>query len=241
MFTMKEMTEITGLSARTLRYYDTLGLLTPASVTGAGYRLYGEKELERLQSILFYRELEFPLKTIREILDSPSFDIGKALAQQTELLEARRDRLERIIAHARQLQRNGEKLMDFTAFDEKSAQYAEQAKQQWGGTDAYREFEKKSAGRGKETEQALGRGLMEIFARFGAIKNEAPDGENARRLVKELQTYITDNYYTCTEQILSCLGQMYAAGGEMTDNIDSAGGKGTAVFAAEAIRLYTGG
>ena len=80
--------------------------------------------------------------------------------------------------------------------------------------------------------------MMKIFAEFGKIQDKSPDSTEAQGLVRKLQAFITDNYYTCTDQILAGLGLMYAAGGEMTDNIDAAGGAGTAEFAAEAIRVY---
>ena len=78
---------------------------------------------------------------------------------------------------------------------------------------------------------------MEIFAEFGKIKDERPEGPQAQELVKRLQGYITAHFYTCKDEILAGLGQMYTAGGEMTDNIDRAGGEGTAAFAARAIEI----
>lgn len=129
--------------------------------------------------------------------------------------------------------------MDFKAFDTKKIdEYAEQAKAQWGHTDAYKEFSEKSKGRSKESEEMLGRGMMGIFEDFGKIKNTDPDSAEAQELAKRLQSYITEHYYTCTPQILKSLGEMYAAGGEFTENIDAYGGEGTARFAADAINIY---
>lgn len=129
--------------------------------------------------------------------------------------------------------------MDFTAFDtKKSDEYAARAKQSWGNTAAYKEFEKKSAGRTGEEEKQLGIGLMEIIAAFGKMKDHDPAGDAAQAQVKRLQDYITAHYYTCTDEILASLGSMYAAGGSMTENINRAGGEGTAEYAANAIKLY---
>lgn len=129
--------------------------------------------------------------------------------------------------------------MDFTAFDtEKLSNYAGQAKARWGGTEAYREYERKSKNRTQKEERSLAAGMMEIFAEFGKAKHLSPSSEEAQGLVRRLQDYITEHYYTCTKQILAGLGQVYAAGGEFTENIDKAGGSGTAQFAAEAIRIY---
>lgn len=116
--------------------------------------------------------------------------------------------------------------------------YTARAKEAWGATEAYKEYEKKSAGRSRGEEQALGAQLMEIFGAFGRAKNGSPAAEEAQTLVKQLQGYITEHYYTCTDEILLSLGQMYSAGGEFTENIDGAAGEGTAVFAAEAIEVY---
>ena len=129
--------------------------------------------------------------------------------------------------------------MDFSAFDTKKMdEYAEQAKQAWGNTPAYREYEQKAKGRSKEETEEMNRKMMEIFAEFGAIRHEDPASEKAQALVRKLQSFISEHFYTCTDQILSGLGQMYAAGGEMTSNIDRYGGEGTAAFAGRAIRIF---
>ena len=129
--------------------------------------------------------------------------------------------------------------MDFSAFDKsKQDAYAAEAKKRWGKTDAYKEFEQKTAGQTREQQDATGDGLMAIFARMGTIRTADPASGEAQALVKELQDYITTHYYTCTKQILRGLGMMYIAGDEMTANIDKAGGEGTAQFAHEAIEVY---
>ena len=97
MMTVNEVSKLTGVSARTLHYYDTIGLLKPAQMTESGYRLYDDAALERLQSILLFRELQFPLKEIRNILDSPNFDRNKALDQQITLLRMKKEHIENLI------------------------------------------------------------------------------------------------------------------------------------------------
>ena len=127
--------------------------------------------------------------------------------------------------------------MNFDAFDTKKIdEYEARAKTAWGHTDAYREYEQKSAGRKNETQRQLNRDMMDIFRKFGAIRTQGPDSADAAALVKKLQGFITVNYYNCTDDILLSLGEMYAAGGEFTENIDKAGGTGTAVFVSEAIK-----
>ena len=239
MKTVQQVSNLTGVSVRTLHHYDQIGLLKPTKITEAGYRLYDDDALRKLQTILFFRELEFPLKQIGEFLSNPAFDTQKALSDQIRLLELRMEQLEKLISHARQIQKTGVIPMDFSAFDKsKQETYAAEAKKRWGKTDAYKEFEAKTAGQTREQQNAAGDGLMAIFARMGTIRTTDPGSPEAQALVKELQDYITAHYYTCTKQILRGLGMMYIAGDEMTENIDKAGGEGTAQFAHEAIEFY---
>ena len=240
MMTVNEVSKLTGVSIRTLQYYDKIGLLIPTEYTEAGYRLYDEAALERLQQILLFRELEFPLKDIQRIIHSPSFDRQKALEQQITLLEMKKEHLEDLIGLAREMKATGvETKMDFSAFDTKKMdEYAAKAKETWGETPAYQEFEQKTRGKSKAEMMDVNRQMMDIFAEFGAIRNGDPGSAEARALVRKLQDFISAHYYTCTDRILSGLGQMYAAGGEMTDNIDRSGGEGTAVFASRAIREF---
>ncbi|MBO2516215.1 MAG: MerR family transcriptional regulator [Clostridiales bacterium] len=241
MMTVHQVSRLTGVTVRTLHFYDEKGLLKPAVTTDAGYRLYDDASLERLQQILLFRELEFPLSDIRRILDSPEFDRKKAIRQQIGLLELKMERIGGLLTLARQMEETGGKIMRFDAFDRKKIEsYAEEAKKTWGGTDAWKEYEKRSAGRTDEKQASLADGLMDIFRQFGKILGTDPAGPEAQARVKALQDYITANYYTCTREILSGLGQMYAAGGEMTENIDRAGGEGTALFASKAIAAYCG-
>ena len=129
--------------------------------------------------------------------------------------------------------------MDFSTFDTTEMDnYAAEAKQRWGKTNAYREFEKKTEGQSKEQLRSTGDALMDIFREIGTIRHLPPASEEAQALVARLQDFITQNYYTCTRQILLGLGQMYVAGDAMTENIDSAGGAGTAQFAHDAIAVF---
>lgn len=239
MKTVKEVSRLTGVSIRALHHYDAIGLLKPTMITEAGYRLYDDTALRRLQTVLLFRELQFPLKDIKEILDNPGFDPAEALEQQIHLLELQRQHLDNLISHARRIQTTGVTFMDFSPFDRsKMDEYAAQAKAKWGSTDAYNEFEQKSKGQTTAQMKASGDGLMEIFAQFGAIRHLSPASAEAQALVAKLQSFITAHYYTCTKQILQGLGQLYIAGDSMTENIDKAGGAGTAAFAHDAIEIY---
>lgn len=237
MKTVKEVSRITGVSVRTLHHYDTIGLLKPAQVTDSGYRLYDEGSLGRLQTILLFRELQFPLKEIKQMLDAADFDPIAALDDQIRLLELRREHLERLIDHARQIQKTGVMTMNFNAYDKnKLDTYAREAKKRWGHTDAWAESQ--SRGKTAAQEASDADALMDIFRRLGQYRNGDPAAPEVQALIAELRQFICDHYYNCTPQILLGLGQMYAAGDEMNGNIDRAGGEGTGCFACRAIEIY---
>lgn len=118
MMTVKEIAEITGISARTLHYYDEIGLLKPTVKSEAGYRLYDDKALETLQQILFFREFDIPLKEIKSIITSPDFDRNQILQMQRKMLVAKKERMERLIASIDDILK-GENKMDFSVFNEK--------------------------------------------------------------------------------------------------------------------------
>lgn len=242
MYTVSQASKISGVSVRTLHHYDSIGLLCPKAVTPAGYRLYDDENLARLQSILLFRELEFPLGEIKAILDNPDFDQNLALTQQIALLELKRSRLDRIIASARELLETGADSMNFTSFDhEQFEQYAQEARKKWGSTNAYREYEEKSGNLSKARHQELAQAMMDIFHRLGEIRALPANSPQAQALIKELQGFISANYYTCTPEILLDLGQMYLCDQRMQKNIDQAGGPGTAEFTYQAIQGYCKG
>ncbi len=241
VFTVNEVSKIAGISVRTLQYYDKIGLLPPSGFTDSGYRLYNEDSLERLQTILLFRELEFPLKEIKEIIENPDFDRGKALSEQIKLLELRREQLDSLISLAEKLKNKEEKILDFSAFDKtKLKEYEAEVKEKWGKTSAFSEFEIKSEGRSDSDNASIAVGMMEIFAEFGKISGKKPESSEAQELVKKLQSFITENYYNCTDEILFGLGQMYVFDERFTENIDKAGGKGTAEFVSKAIGAHCG-
>ncbi len=241
MRTVHEVSRLAGVSIRTLQYYDKIGLLHPSEYTESGYRLYDDTDLEKLQEILLFRELEFPLKDIRRIMESTDYDRNKALEQQITLLTLKKEHLENLIDLAREIKMEGVRTMDFSAFDTgRIEEYAARAKASWGTTAAYREYEEKSKGRTAKQQQNIGADMMNLFTEFGAVRDTDPASEKAQALVKKLQAFITEHFYTCTKEILSGLGSMYAAGGDFTVNIDRAGGDGTAEFAHRAIEIYCG-
>ena len=235
---IKEFAEFTGVSVRTLHYYDEIGLLVPAAVDRySGYRYYDEQSLLRMQEILFYRELDFPLKSIGELLSSPYYDKMKVLKEQKQLLILKKERLERLI-FAIDDAVEGENVMK--AFDNSEFEnYKAEVQERWGKTDAYKEHAEKTKNYGKDKWNGLISDMNDIFSEFAVcMKNSSePTAEDAQVLVKKLQEHISENYYTCTNEILSGLGKMYVADERFKKNIDKHA-EGTEVFASEAIAYY---
>lgn len=239
MRTVKEVSKITGVSVRTLHHYDAIGLLKPTKVTEAGYRMYDDTALSRLQSILLFRELQFPLKEIKAILDSPDFDQSEAIAQQIELLELQYKHIGELLAFAREIQSKGATTMDFDVFDKKTIEtYKAEVIEKWGSTKAYQEYEQKEAARGEAGHGKIARNLMTMFSELGGLKHLPPDSDEVQKKISALQQFITDHYYLCTDEILDGLGKMYICDERFRKNIDRAGGDGTAAFVSQAISVY---
>lgn len=242
MLTVNEVSKRTGVSVRSLHHYDAIGLLKPAKITEAGYRLYGDEELVRLHNILLFRELQFPLKQIKIILDSPDFDQREALAQQIQLLELQLRHTQKLISFARELQKKGVESMretDFKAFDKSEMdQYAEEVRARWGATAAYAEYQQKTKNRTDGEQAQINSQLMAQFAEIGALRSCAPEEQAVQERIAAIWQFITDNYYRCTDEILRGLGQMYVDDERMRRNIDKAGGEGTAAFVSRAIAVF---
>lgn len=239
---INEVAKLTGVTVRTLHYYDEIGLLHPSEITEAGYRLYGEKDLNILQQILFFRELDFPLATIKEIMRNPNYDPTEALQKQKELLLQKRTRLDGLITLLEQTLK-GENTMSFTEFDttkieETKAAYAAEVKERWGTTSAYEEYSKKTKNHTDKDWNLLNHDLMEQFHKFADLKTEAVDSKAVQNCVKEFQQYMTEHYFTCTNEILSGLGLMYSQDERFKTNIDKAAGEGTAEFVTAAIQSF---
>lgn len=239
MKTVKEVSALTGISVRTVHHYDAIGLLHPTTVTKAGYRLYDDAALHRLYLILCYREIGFPLKQIRQLMDAPDEERNRILQQQMELLRKKVTHLENQIAFATGIKLIGVNHLEFNGFQAgRLDEDFEQARTLYGKTEAWQEFTEKSSHRTKETEQELERQVMDFFTRLGAMRDKDPADAQVQAWVQSLREFYTEHFYNCTPQILLCLGQGYAGGGSMNENIDAAGGCGTGEFALRAIEIY---
>ena len=239
---VSEAARLAGVSVRTLRYYDEIGLLKPSEVTQAGYRFYNDMAMASLQQILFYRELGVPLEQIGRILDAPDNDRTEALQKHRTLLVMKRRRLddmlrlvdETIGGIAMYDQRPKPTQADWEAV---KAQYAQEAAERWGNTEAFLESREKHKDYTPEQEAQINAEMEEIFAAFGACTD--PEGAEGQALVKRWQEHITRYHYNCTDSILACLGEMYANDPRFKENLDKYG-PGTAQKMSGAIAAYCG-
>ncbi|NQG20065.1 MerR family transcriptional regulator [Streptococcus suis] len=235
-WTVKQVSQLTGLTVRTLHHYDQISLLKPAFVAENGYRYYNQENLAHLQEILLFRELDFPLKDIQQLLDVTEVNRQQVLRDHITLLELKRERLDRIINHARLLIEKGGEVMDFHAFDSSQLEaYKAEAKKRWGNTSAFAEFEEKYDA---SKDRVFAQEMQAIFEFFGKMQSLESDHPDVQAQVANLQAYITENFYTCTKEILQNLGLMYVEDERFTANIDRAGGPGTAAFVSQAIAVY---
>ena len=238
---ISETSKITNLSIRTLRYYDEIDLIKPSKITDAGYRYYDEKSLEKLQEILFLKELDFSLKEIKEIISNPQYNRKKAMENHKNLLIMKKNRIENLISLLENIT-NGGSSMSFKEFDMSDIQkeqkkYAGEIKERWGETEAYKESENKTAKYSKDKWANLAEEADAIFKEFSAIKNETETSEKAQALVEKWRAYITKNYYNCTKEILAGLAEMYIGDERFKNNIDKYS-EGTAEFMSKAIKEY---
>ena len=239
-YSVSQAARLAGVSVRTLRWYDEIGLLKPSEVTPAGYRLYGDEAMAALQQILFYRELGVPLEQIGRILSAPDHHRTEALKKHRTLLLMKRRRLDDML-----------RLVDETIggnimYDERPKptqadweavknQYAQEAADRWGNTEAFLESREKHKDYTPEKEAQIRTEMEEIFAAFGACAD--PAGAEAQALVRRWQEHITKYHYHCTDGILACLGQMYAGDPRFRENLDQYG-PGTAQKLSDAIAAY---
>ena len=238
---ISEVAKLSGVTVRTLHYYDEIGLLKPSKTTEAGYRMYSIEDLEKLQQILFFRELDFPLNEIKEIMINPKYDKIEALNKHKELLIEKRKRIDGLVTLIYKTIK-GDNNMSFKEFDnskieENKRKYSEEVKKRWGNTDAYKEYEKKTTSYDENSWNTINEEMAKILKEFADNRDKDVNSDIVQSLVEKWRGYITLNFYNCTKEILSCLGLMYIGDERFKENIDKYG-EGTSEFMAKAIEIY---
>lgn len=248
MYKVKEMAEITGVSVRTLHHYDHIHLLSPSYVTEKGYRLYSEKELARLQQILFFKEMDFSLKKIKEILDDPDFDEADALQRHREILRKKKKRLERLIRSVDQTLQTieGEDRMKnedrFRPFDKSEIEahqkkYEKEVEERWGDTDAYKHSKQKTSQYTKEDWEKIQQEGDEIDRGLVALMERDPSDPEVQQLIDRKRQHITGYFYECHLEIFRGLADMYVNDPRFTKNIDK-WKEGYSEFLNKAMHTY---
>ncbi len=241
-YSISETAKLAGVSVRTLHYYHEIGLLPPSEVVpDTGYRYYDDLAMQKLQQVLFYRELDFPLKEIVKIMNASDYKKEDALKRQRELLKLKRKRLDKLIGLL-DANLKGDSTMSFQEFDQKEIdeakkKYAKEVESRWGNTDAYAQSKEKTEKYQKEDWAKIMKKSDEIMRKFSEHLGESPESDEVQSFVREWQQFITESYYDCTKEILAGLGEMYVADERFTENIDKFG-KGTASLMSEAIKVY---
>lgn len=234
---INEVAKLTGITVRTLQYYDSIGLLTPSQTLENGYRLYDNENLETLQQILFFKELDFPLNEIKEIITNPNFNKIEALKNHKQLLIKKREHVDNLIKLITNTI-NGDDNMSFKEFDISDIEkYKSEVISRWGNTKEYKESENKTKNYNNNKWEEINSDTNNILKEFANCRHLSPDCETAQNLVKRWQSFVCKNFYDCSNEVLSCLGEMYIADNRFKENIDK-NGEGTAEFMFKAIKAY---
>lgn len=243
--TVHEVAKLTGITNRTLHYYDEIGLLTPSIVTEAKYRIYTKGDLGRLQEILFYKEIGFSLKEIKLLLTSLPNNRREALERHLKILDLKRKRIDRLICLVNGTLA-GKHDFSFEAFSnseilKEQAKYRKEIAQRWSTTKEYQVFseffskhtEKERANKWNDSTVFS----QELFERLAAYIHLSPTLPKVQELVKEWQEYISENFYPCSVEMLGYLGLLYISDDRFSDYIDSFG-VGVSTFFQKAIQHY---
>jgi len=246
-YKIKQVSDIAGVSVRTLQYYDKIGLLKPSFHSESGYRIYKDGDLIELQEILFLKELDFTLKEIQSIISDSDFDREGALKSHKSILIEKRQRLDRIIKSVDRAITDieGGIEMDnkevFDAFDSTDIEnmkkkYEKEVREKYLAEVVEESF-KKTAGYSKEDWKRVTDQGDEIFRAIGAVMGKGAEDAEVQKLVGKYREYISNNFYECTMEIFAGLGKLYVADERFTKNIDKHGA-GLAEFMCEAIGIY---
>ena len=240
---VKELADLVGISVRTLHHYDEIGLLKPEETTDSGYRLYSDENIETLQQILFFKELDFPLKKIKQIINSPSFDRQEALRFHREVLLEKRRRIDKMIATIDKTTRyeKGEIQMSnkekFEGFDFSHNPYEKEARERWGD-EAIEQSNAFFSNKSKDKQKAMNEKMNAIFQELATLKDGSPTSDAAQIAIQKWYDFLSQNtghHYSLDS--FKGLGQLYTADKRFTENIDQFG-DGLAAFMRDAMTVY---
>ena len=241
-YSIKKIAELAGVSTRAIRYYDEIGLLIPPEIGANGYRYYDKESLMRLQQILFYRELDIPLKEIQRILGDPGFDTLKALQVHRASLSAKVKQLKELINTVDKTieTTKGKRLMTnkeiFKGFDEKK--YADEARERWGNSPKFTQSQKRWAGFSKEEKESIKAEGGEITRRMvGTDPDLTPEDPSVQEAVGEYLAYVNKYFYTCDVESLRGLAVGWVQDERFAINYDRIR-EGGAKFVREAVHTF---
>ena len=249
MYKIKQFANMVGVSVRMLRHYDKIGLLIPENINQFnGYRYYGVKNLETIQQILFFKELDFSLREIKNIINDVSFNKHEALIMQRNLLSIQKDRLENMVNFIDRLLSTGEidmskqikQVLNQDDFNNQKLEYAKEAQDKWGATNSYKQSQKSMAQYSKEDVTNLNIQQQEIYQKIAVLMPLGIDDKKVQEKIHQARMFINNNWYDCGLKQFSVLGEMYVADQRFKANIDKHA-KGLAEFISKAIVVYTTG
>jgi DNA-binding transcriptional MerR regulator len=249
-YTVQKLGMLAGVSTRTLRYYDEIGILKPARINSSGYRIYGQTEVNRLQQILFYRELGVGLEDIKEIVTSPSFDGAVALREHREKLLEKRNQLDLLIANVDKTiatVEGGIKMSDkekFQGFKKKMVEdnekkYGKEIREKYGKDTVEKSNAKLMNMTQEEYDRATGLAEQITLTLAEAFKTGDPAGELAQKAADLHKQWLTLYWHEYTKEAHAGLAQMYVDDERFTAYYDKEQ-PGTAAFLRDAIWVYTG-
>ncbi|SHI84560.1 DNA-binding transcriptional regulator, MerR family [Geosporobacter subterraneus DSM 17957] len=249
-YTVQKLAQIAGISTRTLRYYDEIGLLKPARISSSGYRIYGQKEIDQLQQILFYKELGVNLESIKDLMTAPDFDEGKALAEHREKLIEKRAQLDLLIANVEKtiaskergiLMKDKEKFEGFkkTLVEDNEKKYGKEVREKYGDEAVNRSNNKLKNMTQEEYEEITKLGEKVLETLYEAFQTGDPAGELAQKAADLHRQWLSFYWDQYTKEAHAGVAQMYVDDERFTAFYDKKQ-PGMAKFLRDAVLVYTG-
>ncbi len=238
--TVKDVSNLTGVTVRTLHHYDEIGLLKPDQISPAGYRLYNDEDLEMLQQILLFRELGFALKDISGIVNRTDFQKREALERHGHMLKLKKKRIDTLIKLIDKILK-GENTMSFKEFDMSEIKnhkkmYEKETIEKYGNTDAYKQSVKKTSKYSAKDWEEIKKDADNIYGQFSELMEKNAQKEENNLVAKKWQQHITKYYYDCSDQIMLGLADVYVNDPRFAKNIDKYK-EGLAEYMSRAIKV----